>query len=174
MKGKHGIAAMLGMVCLLLIWSTIGQCSVGRFIFMNENENYSYYLDADTVRYIPDPYRDEKLMDAWIKVVPTETGRQSEIKTRLANNLQVAGYDEFNYSMRRYYFRVSQRQIQRMYLRDFSGSGKVLDTQSYKYEAIRWEELVPNSLGDVWHSFIIKHLSKKVVTPGDDNKLVYD
>jgi len=146
--------------CLSLVWPTAGQC-IGRFVLIGENSNYTYYLDTETVRYIPDPYRDEKLVDAWIRLVPTETGRQLEIKTRQADNLDILGYDDFGYSMRRFYFRTMQRQIQRMHLKDFSATDKPLETRISKYEAVRWEDIVPNTPPDEWYIFIMKFMENK-------------
>ena len=160
MRAKISVAVLIGIVCLSLNWQTIGQGSP-RFVLMNNNDNYSYYLDTETVRYIPDPYRDEKLIDAWIKVVPTENGRQVEIRKRQNDKLNTYGYEDFNYSMRRYNFRLNQRQMQRVYLRDFSSNGAVLDTQSDVYDAARWEDIIPDSSGEVWYKAALKRFEKK-------------
>lgn len=132
-----------------------------RFVLMDETEDYSYYLDTETLRQIPDPYRDEKLVDAWIKAIPSGQGRQKKIADRQNNLKSTDGYEAYGYSLNRYYFRLKQRQLLVMDRRDFSGFGAPLDAQSFKYDILRWEDLVPDTPPDAWYDFIVKRLTKK-------------
>ena len=160
MKVKTWMMLALSMACLYWIAPTIGECEA-RYYLINETENYSYYLDTETLRQIPDPYRDEKLIDAWIKAIPSGAGRQAEFTKRRNNVKSTDGYEIFGYSMRRYYFRTTQRQIQQMDLRDFTDFGKPLDSQNYNYDVGRWEDIVPNTSPDAWYDFITLHIDKK-------------
>jgi len=127
-----------------------GQSS--RYLKIAGNAAYTYYLDLQTVRYIKDPYLEEQLIDAWVKIVCEENGAEAEIESRENKGMVTKGYDKLSYSIRRYYFRLNQRQMQMLASRDFASDGSQLEFQKYTYTAARWDDLAPNTLGDLWYS----------------------
>ena len=132
-----------------------------RYLKIAENSAYTYYLDIETVHYIKDPYLDEKLIDAWIKIVCEQDGANEEVKNRNNKGMSIEGYDKFSYSVRRYYFRLNERQMQMLASRDFASDGSQLEFEKYVYAAIRWDDLAPNTLGDLWYGKVCNYMVKR-------------
>lgn len=132
---------------LLLILADPAACYAKqdyRYVKIAGNSLYTYYLDTATVRYIPDPYVDEQLIDAWLKITAsTDTD------------------DNIGYSIRRYYFRMKERQMQLLATQDFAANGTPLAAEKYSYAAARWDDIAPNTLGDVWYDQIRTQLESK-------------
>ena len=132
-----------------------------RYLKIAGDPLFTYYLDTETVRYIKDPYRDENLIDAWIKIVCEPDGAAAEIKNRKSKGLSTEGYDRLFYSVRRYYFRLKERQMQLMISRDFAIDGTQLEIQKYEYSAARWDDLAPSTLGDYWYGKVRGYMEKR-------------
>lgn len=132
-----------------------------RYVKIAEDSAFTYYLDTETARYIKDPYRDENLIDAWIKMECAENGVVAEIKNRRSKGLSTDGYEDFFYSVRRYYFRLKERQMQLMISRDFARDGSQLEIKQYDYSAIRWDDLAPSTLGDYWYGKVRSYMEKR-------------
>lgn len=157
------------MMAFLIQYSLCFAGASSRYLKIAGDGASTYYLDVETVRYIKDPYLDEKLIDAWIKIVSEQNGAEAEIANRQNKGLATEGYDKFSYSVRRYYFRLNERQLQMLASRDFALDGSQLEFQKYGYAANRWEDLVPNTLGDLWYGKVREYMDKRTGGKNDES-----
>lgn len=145
-------------ILLLMLTETVCCYALpkSRYLKVASNSAYNYYLDTETVRYIRDPYLDEQLIDAWLKITAADDISNTELE-----NQQVTENNRFGYSVRRYYFRLKERQMQLLTLQDFSTNGTPLNSEKYTYAAVRWDDIAPNTLGEVWYGKIRTYLESK-------------
>lgn len=160
-KGFKMILFVIFTMVFLMQYSLCFAEQSSRYLKITENAAYTYYLDTETVRYIKDPYLEEKLIDVWIKIVCEQSGAEAEIKNRENKGMITEGYDKFSYSVRRYYFRLNERQMQMLTSRDFASDGSQLEFQKCIYAATRWDDLAPNTVGDLWYSKVRWYLDKR-------------
>ncbi len=106
-----------------------------RFQPIVANDKISTSLDTQTIRYFKDPYRDENLLDAWVKTVERETG---------------------GYNLSRYYFRIKERQYQMISSLDFDAEGRLLSTERNSYSS-RFKDVIPETLAEKWYDAAIKY-----------------
>jgi|GEM_PF-3211311 len=167
---KRSRMALMGIFTVLFLMQH-SLCLAGqnsRYLKIAENAAYTYYLDIETVRYIKDPYLEEKIIDVWIKIVCEENGSKAEIENRGKKGMVTEGYDKFSYSVRRYYLRLNERQMQMLASRDFASDGSQLEFQKYNYAAVRWDDLAPNTLGDLWYSKVRWYMDKRAREKGNE------
>ena len=106
-----------------------------RFQPVVANDKISTSLDTQTIRYLKDPYREENLLDAWLKTIERETG---------------------GYNLSRYYFRVKERQYQMISSLDFDAEGNLLSTERNSYSS-RFKDVIPETLAEKWYDAVIKY-----------------
>lgn len=94
-------------------------------------------FDKETFRYVKDPYKNELLIDVWIKTFP-ETARVA-------------------YSLNHYLFQLSDRKMMALELIDFNSSGRILNTRANKYDPERWSPIIPETLAEKWYEAIYKY-----------------
>lgn len=105
-------------------------------------------FDKETFKYVKDPYKNELLIDVWIKTFP-ET-------TRVA------------YSLNHYLFQLNDRKMMSLELIDFNSNGRILSTTSNKYAPERWNLIIPETLAEKWYESIYKYAQQ------NDKKLKAD
>ena len=161
-RKKFAISLLLSFFLCFLLQPAPGFAEINaRYLKIAEDEKFTYYLDIETARYINDPYRDEKLIDAWIKIVCGPDGAAAEMNNRYSKGLSTEGYERLFYSVRRYYFRLAERQTQLMISRDFAVDGTQLELRKYDYSAVRWDDLAPSTLGDYWYDKVRGYMEKR-------------
>ena len=111
-----------------------------RFLSIAADDEYQYYMDMQTVRWIRRPYSvKEKLIDVWIKLQPL--------------NKDTYSYPE-TYFLQHYYIRPDKRQIQ--FLGELEASGRpnnALVQKAYREED--WEDLVPGSMEETIYQAVV-------------------
>ena len=117
-----------------------------RFLPIIRDENFAYYLDMESVRWIRVPYAaSEYMIDAWIRLVD---------KKDAWNFAPAATRNPEKYYMEHYYIRPKKRQIQ--FLCELEVMGKPQNTISEReYSAKNWENLIPGSIeSDIYYAVL--------------------
>lgn len=120
-----------------------------RFVRIAADDEFVYYLDAQSARWIDRPYsKTEQLLDVWIKQAASEPETYS--------------YPE-SYTLKHYYIRPGRRQLQLMGEIEAAGRPDNNAPQAV-YNDSRWAELIPGSTEDKIYQAVLdntKNLSRK-------------
>lgn len=95
----------------------------GRFQNVFLNDIISTSFDTITLCYVNDPYRDEKLLDVWVKTTEIDGG---------------------DYNLNRYYLRLKERQYQLVSTFKISSQGEEISRETYPYSS-KFKEVIPES-----------------------------
>ena len=117
-----------------------------RFLPIIRDENFVYYLDRESVRWVRVPYAaSEYMIDAWIRLVD---------KKDAWNFAPTATRNPEKYYIEHYYIRPKKRQIQ--FLCELEVMGKPQNTISEReYSAKNWESLIPGSIeSDIYYAVL--------------------
>ena len=106
-----------------------------RFQLLVSNDKINTMLDMHTIRYCKDPYRDENLVDAWVKTVERENG---------------------GYNLSRYYFRIKERQYQMITSLEFDADGNLISTERNPYSS-RFKDVIPETLAEKWYDAAMQY-----------------
>ena len=114
------------------------------------DDNFTYYLDTESMRYIPMPHSGtEKILDVWIRLVDAD-------KAGAAG--KTYSYPQ-KYYLEHYYMRPEKRQVQ--FLCELEVTGRPENTiQQRSYSAQNWEDLVPGSIEDDLYHAVMGHIKK--------------
>ena len=123
-----------------------------RFVHILSDNSYIYYLDSESVRWIPCPHTNqEQMLEVWLKLMP-ETDHADQ-------DAQNYSYPD-KYYLEHYYIRPDTRQIQ--FLCELEVTGRPSNAVSQRpYSSLNWEDLVPNSIEDAIYHAVMEHVDKK-------------
>lgn len=97
----------------------------------------AYSLDTSTVRYVQDPYRDELLLEAWIKSSDS---------------------DAVTARYQRYLFRQKERQLQLMASGEYdSQTAAPIELSLQRYHVSRWQDIAPESIQELLYAAVINY-----------------
>lgn len=94
-------------------------------------------FDTTTLKYEKDCYRDELLINVWIKTT--------------------ADSDSGDYNLYHYLFRQKNREFMLLDQIHFNSSGKIIHKLSNTYDANSWTQIIPETVTDKWYSSISKY-----------------
>ena len=93
-------------------------------------------FDKDTIKYTKDPYRDELLLDVWIKTIPDAKG---------------------NYNMNRYWFRLKEREMMPVIECTLDADGNVVSQKMHTYDVALWKPILPETMIEKWYSATLNY-----------------
>ncbi len=136
-----------------------------RFIEILKDNDYSYYLDMDSARWVTCPHGTEQILEVWIKLVQ-DTNTGSVRATDKGNGIQPSiSADENSYSysdhyyLEHYYIRPAKEQIQ--FLSELEITGRPSNAISERaYNEANWENLIPDSIEDEIYHGVMKHIKE--------------
>lgn len=128
--------------------------SADRFLQILQDDDYKYYLDKPSARWINLPNKSkEQVLDVWVKLVSSADKEYSYPET---------------YLLEHYYIRPEKRQIQ--FLCELEVAGRPTNTvQQRPYDALHWEDLVPGSVEEKVYQAVIDN-SKSIAKPKTEKK----
>ena len=123
-----------------------------KYIWLFDDEKYSYYMDAQNVHWVSVPYYDkEKMVDAWIRLQPK--GYEDSIL------YDAEGNPSQRYYLEHYYIRPSRQQVQ--FLCELEVTGRPTNAISERtYSSQNWENLVPGSIEDTIYHSVLQSMKK--------------
>lgn len=112
-----------------------------RFQEIFRDPSFVYYMDMQSVRYVPVPNRQEKMIDVWVKLKPSGFSDDADSK---------AG----RYYLEHYYINPQNKQIQ--FLCELEVTGRPSNAiKERPYSSQNWENLVPGSVeDDIYHAVV--------------------
>lgn len=141
---KNALAFFI-ITFLLIGSSNTLAADANRFADIRHKNTVIGQFDTETVRYKKDPYRNELLLDVWIKTLPDQ--------------------DSGSYSLYHYLFRIKEREMMSLDQIQFSPSGKILSKLSNKYDPTLWTSIIPETDSENWYLTIADY------TQANDKKL---
>lgn len=126
-----------------------------RYVQILADDNYTYFLDTESMRYIPMPHSGtEKILDVWVRLFDTDN----------SGDAKAYSYPK-KYYLEHYYIRPEKQQIQ--FLCELEVTGRPENTiQERPYSAKNWENLVPGSIEDDLYRSIMTHVKKDKKSKG--------
>lgn len=97
-------------------------------------------FDTQTLKYEKDPYRDEILLNVWIKT-PIEPADQT-------------------YTLYNYLVKTNTREVMTINRIDFDASGRMLQNMSNKYNSALWTTVLPETLTEKWYTAVTAYAKK--------------
>jgi hypothetical protein len=105
--------------------------------------------------YIEDT--NQNIVKVWEKGIYSERGKQSYIKYRIQNKLNVIGYENFDYNLTLYKIDCFKKRYQTLEFIDYASDGLILDdvnVPEFLADLSEWSSILPDS--------VIEGLFKKV------------
>ena len=120
-----------------------------RFQELLRDESFIYYMDTQSIRYIPIPNRQEKMIDVWVKLKP--------------NSFSDGDAKAGKYYLEHYYLNPKSKQIQ--FLCELEVTGRPSNAiKERPYSSQNWENLVPGSVeDDIYHAVVEKAKSSSSI-----------
>ena len=120
-----------------------------RFQEIFRDESFIYYMDTRSVRNVPIPNRQDRMIDVWVKLKPN-TFSDGDAK---------AG----KYYLEHYYLNPKSKQIQ--FLCELEVTGRPSNAiKERPYSSQNWENLVPGSVeDDIYHAVVKKAKSSSSI-----------
>ncbi|WP_110954568.1 hypothetical protein [Anaerosinus massiliensis] len=101
-----------------------------RYIPIYHEDEYTYYLDNATKKKIKHPYLEEEILDVWVKIEGNEDGVYT---------------DPVSYTMKHYYVRLKEKQMQLVNTIEFIGGISPSYSADTPYREKNWKTVVPTS-----------------------------
>lgn len=117
---------------------------VERYVLIYKDDDYNYYLDQATAKKINHPYLKEELLDIWLKVEGNPNGVYN---------------DPVIYTMKHYYVRLKEKQMQLINSVEFNGESPIYAPDE-PYREKNWKVLVPSSAEENCYLKIVELLNK--------------
>jgi hypothetical protein len=118
-----------------------------RFVELQNNDLAITQFDTKTIKYEKDPYRDELLVNVWIKT----------------SNERITSY-----SLSNYIFRINKREIMQLDKVDFNGNDQITNKTKHVYDPISWASIIPETTADKWYISIMDYVKKNEKTLKND------
>ncbi len=121
-----------------------------RFQEIFRDDSFIYYMDTRSVRNVPIPNRQERMIDVWVKLKPNSFSDEGNAK---------AG----KYYLEHYYLNPKDKQIQ--FLCELEVTGRPSNAiKERPYSSQNWENLVPGSVeDDIYHAVVEKAKSSSSI-----------
>ena len=121
-----------------------------RFQEIFRDESFIYYMDMRSVRNVPIPNRQDRMIDVWVKLKPNSFSDDEDAK---------AG----KYYLEHYYLNPKSKQIQ--FLCELEVTGRPSNAiKERPYSSQNWENLVPGSVeDDIYHAVVKKAKSSSSI-----------
>lgn len=153
---KRMIKSFVLVVSFLLLGTEQASMEPARFVPVEQGNTVIAQFDTQTLAYEKDPYRDELLVNVWLKTTPD-------------NMLDT-------YQLQHYLFRMTKRQIMLIDQVDYSRSDGVLSRISKDYRPALWTAPLPEAMEESYYSAVLKYAQahdkelRAAVQPKADNK----
>lgn len=120
-----------------------------RFQEIFRDESFIYYMDMRSVRNVPIPNRQDRMIDVWVKLKP--------------NSFSDGDAKAGKYYLEHYYLNPKSKQIQ--FLCELEVTGRPSNAiKERPYSSQNWENLVPGSVeDDIYHAVVKKAKSSSGV-----------
>ena len=120
-----------------------------RFQEILRDESFIYYMDTRSVRNVPIPNRQDRMIDVWVKLKP--------------NSFSDGDAKAGKYYLEHYYLNPKSRQIQ--FLCELEVTGRPSNAiKERPYSSQNWENLVPGSVeDDIYHAVVEKAKSSSSI-----------
>ena len=120
-----------------------------RFQEIFRDESFIYYMDTRSVRNVPIPNRQDRMIDVWVKLKP--------------NSFSDGDAKAGKYYLEHYYLNPKSRQIQ--FLCELEVTGRPSNAiKERPYSSQNWENLVPGSVeDDIYHAVVEKAKSSSSI-----------
>ncbi len=126
--------------------------------------SYVYYMDRQNTKWVAMPYRNQKMLDVWVRLVPVAEAEDCEIVESQGMEYPFKGH----YFLEHYYMKLHPEQIQ--FLCELEVTGRPNnDVHTGRYNPAGWEDLVPGSIEDRIFHRVMKHY-KDTVQKAKDTK----
>ena len=121
-----------------------------RFQEIFRDESFIYYMDTRSVRNVPIPNRQDRMIDVWVKLKPNSFSDEEDAK-------------EGKYYLEHYYLNPKSKQIQ--FLCELEVTGRPSNAiKERPYSSQNWENLVPGSVeDDIYHAVVKKAKSSSSI-----------
>lgn len=127
-----------------------------KFVVIYRDSSYTYYLDKENMKRREIPFQKKQMLDVWIKLVPTR-----ELLSNSDGTVESSG----TYYLEHYLIRKDKKQIQ--FLCELEVNGRPNnDINAGKYDPMKWEELVPESIEDRIYHGVVQYAPDNA-DPGD-------
>ena len=97
-------------------------------------DNIVAQFDKETLRYEKDPYRDEQLLSAWIKVFSFK-----------------------GYSLNHYLFRLHDRKMLQLETIEYDENGQIISKTANKYNPACWTHILPETISETEYVSALKY-----------------
>ncbi len=120
-----------------------------RFQEIFRDESFIYYMDTRSVRNVPIPNRQDRMIDVWVKLKP--------------NSFSDGDAKAGKYYLEHYYLNPKSKQIQ--FLCELEVTGRPSNAiKERPYSSQNWENLVPGSVeDDIYHAVVKKAKSSSSI-----------
>lgn len=115
-----------------------------RYVLIYKDDEYNYYLDQVTAKKMNHPYLKEEILDVWLKI---------------ENNPQSGYADPVSYTMKHYYVRLTEKQMQMINSVEFNGENPIYSPDQ-PYREKNWKTLVPSSAEESCYFKIVELVNK--------------
>ena len=135
-----------------------------RFKEILRDDSFTYYMDTKTVRYIPMPYRQDRIIDVWVKLLPKDASAITVDEPYRSSD---------KYYMEHYYIHPKEKQIQ--FLCELEVTGRPTNAiKERPYNSQNWENLVPGSIEDDIYHAVVKEVEAPAILSGFEHKSLKD
>lgn len=115
-----------------------------RYVLIYKDDEYNYYLDQVTAKKMNHPYLKEEILDVWLKI----------------ENTSQSGYtDPISYTMKHYYVRLTEKQMQMINSVEFNGENPTYSPDQ-PYREKNWMTLVPSSAEESCYLKVVELMDK--------------
>lgn len=125
-----------------------------RYQWAYSGGNQTFQFDTHTLQKINDPYRDEQLVEAWVRVITPD------------------GTASGNIVLQQYYFRLKEKQIQLMGSFDMGSNGQAGPGSKFTYAAHRWEDIMPGTASEGIYNAVTDYAAVKFPPPKEKGKFL--
>lgn len=150
---------LLLFLCVFMLSTITVFASPDRYQWIDSNDKVGYFFDTQTIKYSFSTYTgkpDTSKIDVWIKTVYTNDGVQGVIEERTRHQLPTDGFENLSYTLSHY--KISRdNKISILEILDYDIYGNTLDTLSIPAHQQEWKDVVPDSVGELWHQHVWKY-----------------
>lgn len=117
-----------------------------RFVPIFSDDEYNYYLDTTTIKLTAHPYKNEQLVDVWLK---------------LEHNAGALYSDSTVYILQHYYMRrgVAEQQLLSEVIINSDESSS--SEQRANYSEANWEGLIPDTSEELCYQAVMNYVDKR-------------
>ena len=155
---------MVKRILVLLVVALVllsGTCLAAEWCFVIESQNGKKYVDLDEIRYLRTPYGiDKDIIEAWIKIDYSDTGKSEQIKFAKDNNYYNKKWDTVSHALIKHRFNINTREYAVIYGADYAENGELLFDRSF---TPNYKPVIPDSSGAYIFEVIEISVKTKIV-----------